>query len=986
MGEDDDFSEVDKVLAGQKQQTDATKGLLNTMKAANKLQADYTKQISGITKMLSMKRKFGIAKDPEMVNTLKALKQQLKDIKKDLRVAQKADVQTALKKAGKENTGTHWMQSFKTSMTSMFAPLTKAFKPLTSVIGKIGSRVSGSLKKSGMMPMLGMAGAGILAGVLGKVVSSSPLLQSMMKMMNMGMTLIFRPIGDFIGSIMRPLMISFIKDIAVPFFKASKNMMKEGEKIGKGLLGFFTDPIKSIHSAIILGLHSVLPSWMLGGTDVIKEAQAFQANPTAFARRGAGVGEFSRSKSFSIVPTDAELLDAGYTAEEISNMDEFRTGYSWRKLQKAREDDLIPTGDHLDERGETLFGISGSSMTGGTNMQNTTVHGKTLPMSDAAREWYKKLGVDTKIEGGETGTTKSGECEWWDVGCHIRKAMEGADDGIIPKVNAEEEEEGDRHNDETESDNEDTENDRDEEHTIRETANDQLEQDTNQSGYINDSINKGNQRFAISIMGAATQTEKATTSWWDNLMGFFGLQEKESSLKEDQISEEEKILDLKKENVEETDKADKEWHETLWDMITGTKLNALEMQQSFKAVENVIETASDEIALAGQTAIYGNNAGRNSFNNNTGTSNLLSTGTTHGTTFGGDPNAALGSGYSATVTTTPPIMSEAEAAEAALNLTGGVMGLGDIAGNKFETSPGQYSDIYKTVDGEKVKIDPSSKEGKIIQGIYQKQLENKIQNAAQGAHVAAVGSFTTAAESQAYVMAGGGQAGLEAAAVAKEKGLDLQTHEGLAALAGEVGGQLAEHPHAIEAMVQTAGGSWHSTQTGALAAAIAASKEANPQAWADAIGDSDDGDSDSDDSDNDSDGGGSGGWVNPAAIKYNPPSNQGGVISSSTNKNSNTSSNTSSTGNWSGGGFRAANRFGGIIDEPILGFGMNTGTEYSFGEGGREKVIPMDSTDNTGLGDIIINIGNITKEADYMKLKPLIQRWILEAASRRGTV
>ena len=39
-----------------------------------------------------------------------------------------------------------------------------------------------------------------------------------------------------------------------------------------------------------------------------------------------------------------------------------------------------------------------------------------------------------------------------------------------------------------------------------------------------------------------------------------------------------------------------------------------------------------------------------------------------------------------------------------------------------------------------------------------------------------------------------------------------------------------------------------------------------------------------------------------------------------------------------------------------------------------------------GGGDIIINIGNITKEADYMKLKPLIQRWILEASSRRGTV
>ena len=202
---------------------------------------------------------------------------------------------------------------------------------------------------------------------------------------------------------------------------------------------------------------------------------------------------------------------------------------------------------------------------GGTNIRDTTVHGQTLPMSDEAREYYRKLGVD--VDGGGTGGTDPLEGM---TGMEIlTKAWNDFWDQF--KVYGDEgEEEADRHNDETESDNQDTEENRDEEHTIRETANEQLEHDTNQSGYIHDSINKGNQRFAISVMGAATQTEKATTSWWDNLMGFFGLQEKESSLKEDQISEEEKILDLKKENVEETDKADKEWHETLWDMITGT--------------------------------------------------------------------------------------------------------------------------------------------------------------------------------------------------------------------------------------------------------------------------------------------------------------------------------------------------------------------------------------------------------------------------------
>ena len=78
--------------------------------------------------------------------------------------------------------------------------------------------------------------------------------------------------------------------------------------------------------------------------------------------------------------------------------------------------------------------------------------------------------------------------------------------------------------------------------------------------------------------------------------------------------------------------------------------------------------------------------------------------------------------------------------------------------------------------------------------------------------------------------------------------------------------------------------------------------------------------------------------------------------------------------------------YGGIISEPIVGIGMQTGKEWFLGEHGNERVLPIEDDSGVGLGNIIINVGNITKEADYMKLKPLIQRWILEASSRRGTV
>ena len=49
-------------------------------------------------------------------------------------------------------------------------------------------------------------------------------------------------------------------------------------------------------------------------------------------------------------------------------------------------------------------------------------------------------------------------------------------------------------------------------------------------------------------------------------------------------------------------------------------------------------------------------------------------------------------------------------------------------------------------------------------------------------------------------------------------------------------------------------------------------------------------------------------------------------------------------------------------------------------------VVPEGDYMGGGINVLNINIGNITREADYIKLKPLIQRWILEASSRRGVV
>ena len=76
---------------------------------------------------------------------------------------------------------------------------------------------------------------------------------------------------------------------------------------------------------------------------------------------------------------------------------------------------------------------------------------------------------------------------------------------------------------------------------------------------------------------------------------------------------------------------------------------------------------------------------------------------------------------------------------------------------------------------------------------------------------------------------------------------------------------------------------------------------------------------------------------------------------------------------------------GGVINEPILGIGRS-GQGYQFGESGKEFVTPERKAGGTTFNVININIGNVNRDADFDKLKPLIQRWILESNSRRGMI
>jgi hypothetical protein len=406
--------------------------------------------------------------------------------------------------------------------------------------------------------------------------------------------------------------------------------------------------------------------------------------------------------------------------------------------------------------------------------------------------------------------------------------------------------------------------------------------------------------------------------------------------------------------------------------------------------------------------------------------------------------------------------------------------LGQYSDNKFESSPGKFVDIYS--DGKKV--DPGSKEGKKIQGIYQKQYENKQKNAEIKAKQAQVTKTITSAYSpgdaaKARVIAGGGEAGLAAAKYVSDNKLSMTSYGDLVKLGDKFGinhpmiktareglakqikmaktimqsrinagqtpsiqgdmlglfpdaedspfGWSDEKLTAQEAEYQKNYAEYAalslgtSTSTGADTSSLAGQSLASVGAvtttgWG-AIGG---GTTTSLGSpgmsggnpgrrtgggagaarSSRSGGGRSAGRSTGGAKSGGGSSSRGGAGSARSSRGGSKSgaSGASKSGGGSGSkggagrsrssrGRGGKKEFGGIIDEPIVGIGIHTGEEYLFGESGRELITPISAGESMGGGgDIVINIGNITKEADYMKLKPLIQRWILEASSRRGTV
>ena len=84
--------------------------------------------------------------------------------------------------------------------------------------------------------LIGAGSIGILLTVLKKAFDVSPMFQAIKKLLQFGFMLILRPIGDFFGFIMRPIMVMMLRKFIIPWYKDVYPVMKKlGTWIGNNL-------------------------------------------------------------------------------------------------------------------------------------------------------------------------------------------------------------------------------------------------------------------------------------------------------------------------------------------------------------------------------------------------------------------------------------------------------------------------------------------------------------------------------------------------------------------------------------------------------------------------------------------------------------------------------------------------------------------------------------------------------------------------------
>ena len=173
-----------------------------------------------------------------LMQNMASLKQQNYQTLKSLKEKEKTETLTKTEEKQKN------MLAGNTTSNNVFEKLDKTFEKAFGGDSKWNKAFGGQGKMAAAGMGLGAVGGGLALGKA--IIDSSPLMQQMLKLMNFGFMLILRPIGDFFGMLMRPIMILMLRKFIIPFYqKVYPWFIKEGVKLGTDitkLLDHMTSP------------------------------------------------------------------------------------------------------------------------------------------------------------------------------------------------------------------------------------------------------------------------------------------------------------------------------------------------------------------------------------------------------------------------------------------------------------------------------------------------------------------------------------------------------------------------------------------------------------------------------------------------------------------------------------------------------------------------------------------------------------------------
>lgn len=158
----------------------------------------------------------------------------------------------------------------------VFGKLDKIFEKSFGGNSKWNKMFMGKGKMAAGGMALGAAGAGI--GLASKIIDSSPLMQQMLKLLNFGIMLILRPIGDFFGMLMRPILILLLRKFIIPFYQTVYPWFMKNAKMMDDVVDAVTGGSESLNKTIVETGKVAVATSGAGLTEILKATKLLNPN------------------------------------------------------------------------------------------------------------------------------------------------------------------------------------------------------------------------------------------------------------------------------------------------------------------------------------------------------------------------------------------------------------------------------------------------------------------------------------------------------------------------------------------------------------------------------------------------------------------------------------------------------------------------------------------------------------------------------------